>query len=82
MKLITGDLLSACRHKQFHTLPRLLDSRAALPNSNPNASMPCREAVYFYDGLWYDLAGTRTHDPPCEKWTRLPLSQPDTVLLS
>ena len=21
---------------------------------------------HFYDGLWYDLAGTQTHDLPCE----------------
>ena len=37
--------------------------------------------VYIYTYM-YDLAGTRTHDPLCERWTRLPLSQPDTVLLS
>ena len=35
--LIPGDFLSACPHRQFHTLPDLLDSRAALPNSYPNA---------------------------------------------
>ena len=40
--MIPGDLLSAFPHRQFHTLPGLLDSWAALPNSNPNA---CREAV-------------------------------------
>ena len=34
LRLIPGDLLSACPHRQFHTLPGLL---AALPNSNPNA---------------------------------------------
>ena len=33
---------------------------------------PCREAVcsIFYDGLWYDPTGTRTHDLPCERRTR------------
>ena len=31
------DLLSACPHRQFHILPGLLDSRAALSNSYPNA---------------------------------------------
>ena len=39
------DLSSACPHIQFHTLPGLLDSRAALSNSYPNACVPCREAV-------------------------------------
>ena len=37
LRLIPGDPLSACPHRQFHTLPGLLDSRAALPNSYPNA---------------------------------------------
>ena len=37
LRLIPGDLLSACPLRQFPTLPGLLDSRAALPNSNPNA---------------------------------------------
>ena len=58
LRLIPGYLLSACPHRQFHTLPGILDSRAALPNSNPNPNVPCREAVCttFYD-LWYDPAG-------------------------
>ena len=38
--MIPGDLLSAFPHRQFHTLPGLLDSWAALPNSNPNACVP------------------------------------------
>ena len=29
--------LSACPHRQFHTLPGLLDSRASLSNSYPKA---------------------------------------------
>ena len=37
LRLIPGDLLSAFHHRQFHTLPGLLDSWAALPNSNPHA---------------------------------------------
>ena len=45
MQLIPGDLLSAYPHRQFHTLPGLLDSQAALPNSYPNACVPSREAV-------------------------------------
>ena len=54
--MIPGDLLSAFPHRQFHTLPGLLDSWAALPNSYPNACMPMQggSLYHFYDGLWYD----------------------------
>ena len=45
LRLIPGDLLSACPHRQFHTLPGLLNSRAALSNSYPNAYVPNREAL-------------------------------------
>ena len=64
LRMIQGDLLSACPHRQFHTLPGLLDSWAALPNSYPNACMPMQggSLYYFYDGLWYDPTVTRTHD--------------------
>ena len=81
--MIPGDLLSAFPHRQFHTLPGLLDSWAALPNSNPNACMPMQggSLYHFYDGLWYDPAERRTHDLPCERRTRYRLSQPDTVHL-
>ena len=80
--MILGDLLSAFPHRQFHTLPGLLDSWAALPNSNPNAcvTMQGGSLYHFYDGLWYDPAERRTHDLPCERRTRYRLSQPDTVL--
>ena len=80
--MIPGDLLSAFPHRQFHTLPGLLDSWAALPNSNPNACMPMQggSLYHFYDGLWYDPAERRTHDLPCERRTCYRLSQPDTVL--
>ena len=37
LRMIPGDLLSAFPSRQFHTLPGLLNSWAALPNSNPNA---------------------------------------------
>ena len=79
--MIPGDLLSAFPHRQFHTLPGLLDSWAALPNFNPNACMPMQggSLYHFYDGLWYDPAERRTHDLPCERRTRYRLSQPDTV---
>ena len=82
--MIPGDLLSTCPHKQFHTrIPGLLDSWATLPNSNPNACAPMLggSLYHFYDGLWYDPAGRRTHDLLCERWTRYQLSQPDTVCL-
>ena len=73
--------LSAFPHKQFHTLPGLLDSWAALPNSYPNALRATQggNLPHFYDGLWYDPAERRTHDLPCERRTRYRLSQPDTV---
>ena len=53
LRMIPGDLLSAFPHRQFHTLPGLLDSRAALPNSNPNAlrAMQGGSLYHFYDGL-------------------------------
>ena len=80
--MIPGDILSACPHRQFDTLPGLSDSWAALPNSYPNACMPMQggSLYHFYDGLWYDPAERRTHDLPCERRTRYRLSQPDTVL--
>ena len=37
LRLIPGDILSACPHRQFHTLPSLLDNRATLPNYYPSA---------------------------------------------
>ena len=72
LRMIPGDLLSAFPHRQFHTLPGLLDSWAALPNSNRNACMPMQggSLYHFYDGLWYDPAERRTHDLPCERRTR------------
>ena len=83
LRLIAGDLLSACPHIHFHTLPSLLDSSAAQSNSYPNACVPMQEGslYHFYDGLWHVPAGTRTHDLPCERRTRYTLSQPDTVLM-
>ena len=57
--MIPGDFLSAFSHRQFHTLPGLLDSWAALPNSYPNAlrAMQGGSLYHFYDGLWYDPTG-------------------------
>ena len=66
--MIPGDLLSAFPNRQFHTLPSLLDSRAALPNAYPNTlcAMQGGSLYHFYDGLWYDPTERRTHDLPCE----------------
>ena len=66
LRLIPGDLLSACPHRQLHTLPALLDSRAALSNTYPNAlrAMQGGSLYHFYDCLWYDSAWRRTHDIP------------------
>ena len=66
LRMIPGDHSSAFPHRQFNTLPGLLDSWAALPNSNPNACMPMQggSLYHFYDGLWYDPAERRTHDLP------------------
>ena len=69
--MIPGYLLSACPHRQFHTLPCLLDSRAALSNSYPNTLRAKQggSLYHFYDGFWYEPAGRRTHDLPCERRT-------------
>ena len=77
--MIPGDLLSAFPHRQFHTLPGLLDSWAALPNSYPNTlcAMQGGSLYHFYDGLWYDPAERQIHDLPWERRTRYRLSQPD-----
>ena len=72
LRMIPGDLLSAFPHRQFHTLPGLLDSWAAQLNSYHIACMPMQggSLYHFYDGLWYDPAERRTHDLPCERRTR------------
>ena len=66
LRLIQGDLLSACPHRLFYTLPDLSDGRAALSNTYPNAYV---QHVPFYDGLLCDPAGTRSHDLLCERRT-------------
>ena len=68
--MIPGDLYSAFPHRQFHTLPSLLDSRAALSNSDPNACMPMQggSLYHFYDGLWYESVETRTIPFQPEMW--------------
>ena len=37
LQLIPEVLYSACPHRQFHSLPGLVDSQALLSNSYPNA---------------------------------------------
>ena len=71
-RMILGDLLSVFPHRQFYTLPGLLDSWTALPNFYLNACMPMQggSLYHFYDGLWYDPAERRTHDLSCERRTR------------
>ena len=59
LRLILGDLLSACPHRQFHTLPGIFNSWAALSNSTLTPACQAGSSLYhFYDGLWYDPAGT------------------------
>ena len=43
-----------------------------LPNSYPSAlrAMQRGSLYHFYDGLWYDPIGRRTHDLPCERRKR------------
>ena len=50
LRLIPGDLLSACLNRQFHTLPDLFDSRAAPSNPYPNAlrAMPCQAVCTIF----------------------------------
>ena len=62
LRMIPGDLLSACPHRQLHTVPGLLDSRAALLNSYPNAlrDMQGGSLYHFYDSLWYDPTGANS----------------------
>ena len=45
LRLIPGNILSACPHIQFHKLAGLIDSRPALSNSYHNACVQSREAV-------------------------------------
>ena len=53
-------------HRQFHTIPSLLDSRVALPNSYPNPWVLRKDALctifMMVFGTWYDPPGTRTQD--------------------
>ena len=48
LRMIPRDLLSAFPHRQFYTLPGLLNSWAALPNSYPNACMPMQGGNLYH----------------------------------
>ena len=78
LRLNQGDLQSACPHRQFHTLPDLFGQSGCTANLLPfRLSAKVGESVcHFYDGLWYDPAGIRTHVLPHERRTRLPPSHP------
>ena len=88
LRLIPGDILSACPDRHFRTLHCLLDSRHAILNyyaKRMRAKQGSRlyhlydGLWFFHDGLWYDPAGARNRDLPHERQTRYPLSQPDAV---
>ena len=56
--------LSACPHRQFHTLPGLLESPAALSNCLLNTCMLCREAVCPIFMVFGVTLATQTHNLP------------------
>ena len=45
LRLIPGDLYSACPHRKFHTITGLLHNRFALPNSYHEACLASGETV-------------------------------------
>ena len=66
--LIPWDFYSLCPHRQFHMLPGLLHSWAALLTPSRELHAKQGGSLYnFYDGLWYDLAGYWTHDLPHQR---------------
>ena len=54
--------------KNGQTIPGLFGKPGCTANSYPNAYVPSKD--HFYDGLWYDPAGTRNHDLPHERRIR------------
>ena len=79
LRLIQGDLLSACPQRQFRTIPGLWNSRAALSNSYPNAYVPCTEAVctiFDIGGLVFGITrpGHRFLGPVSQKYLTVVLS--------
>ena len=65
------NLNGACPLRQFHML---LHSQIELLISFKNTPIPAcqagRQFATFYDGLWYDPTGARTHDLVLERRTR------------
>ena len=74
LRMIPGDLLSAFPHRQFQTLPSLLDSWAALPNSHPNA-LRAYAGRQFVPFLWWSLVW-----PGREANSRPTVREADTLL--
>ena len=56
LQSIPGDLLSACPHSQFHTLPGLLNSRAA--QQTPTLTHASQAGRQFVPFLWWSLVWT------------------------
>ena len=54
--MIPGDLLSACPQRQFHTLPGLLDSQAALSDSYPYALRVKQGGSMYHLMMVFDMA--------------------------
>ena len=82
LRLIPGDPLNACPDRQFHTVLYLLDSRAALSNSYPNALRAMQGGSLYHFMMVFGMTrpgGELTTYRACERRTRLPLNQPDTV---
>ena len=55
-------------HRQFHTLPHLLNSQATLSNSYPNPCMPSREAVYTIFMMLCSVTRGRGVNPQPTTW--------------
>ena len=64
LRLIRGDLYSACSHNQFHTLPGLFAQSdcTATPPPQCLCAKQWGSLYHFYNGFWCDPTGTRTHD--------------------
>ena len=64
LQLIPGDLHRVCPHRQFLTLPGLLHSWVALPNSYPNACVPRREANCAIFMMIFGMTRSRNEPKP------------------
>ena len=76
LRIFPRYFLSACPHRQFHTLPGFLDSHVAWSNSYPM----CQVGRQFVPFLWWSLVWpSQGANLPHERQTRLTLSQPEAV---